>query len=352
MLAGIETPAQIDNRHHVEFFSGVLIPGLVNAHTHSELSYLKGKIAPGGGFAGFADGMSRQRHETPESERAAAAAYWDAKMHSDGVIAAGDICNSDFTFARKRLSPLRYLNFIEYFGLAATQFSATDAVAHRAQTLGLRWSPTPHSTYSLNDAPFRRVAREGDPLSVHFMESRAEAELFAGRGPLHERNERLELITDFTGYGSPARRITESIAPEKNILLVHNTFVDEEAVQRIESHFTGRVSWVLCPRSNEFIESVLPAYGLLRRHGVRIALGTDSLASNDTLSLVEEMKRLPDVPLHELIRWGTLGGAEALGIDAWAGSFEPGKRPGAVLLTGADPATETLRPEAATRRIV
>lgn len=350
---GIETPEQLDNHHHVEFFSGVLIPGLVNAHTHTELSYLQGKIPSGGGFAAFADGIGRWRSQVPEAERAAAAAFRDAKMRSEGVVAVGDICNSSFTFEHKCRSGLHYLNFIEYFGLAVTDFSATDAVAERARVMGLRWSKTPHSTYALQDRPFRTLACEGDPLSIHFMESRSEADLFEGRGPLHERNERLGLSIDFAAYGSPARRITESVPPEKNILLVHNTFVDEESVQRIEDHFTGRVTWVLCPRSNEYIEGVLPAYGLLRQCGVRIALGTDSLASNESLSPVEELKRFSGkVPLHELIRWATLGGAEALGIDDWAGSFELGKRPGAVLLTGADPLTETLRPEAVTRRIL
>lgn len=350
---GIETPEQIDNHHHVEFFSGVLIPGLVNAHTHTELSYLHGKIARGGGFAGFADGIARCRHQVPESERAAAAAFRDAKMSSEGVVAVGDICNSSFTLEAKTRSRLYYLNFIEYFGLATEDFSATDAVADRAQALGLAWSKTPHSTYSLNDRPFRQIAREGNPLSIHFMESRAEAELFADRGPLYERNRRLGLEVDFRGYGSPARRVMASVSPEKDVLLVHNTFVEEEDVQRIESYFTGKVTWVLCLRSNEFIEGVLPPCEMLRRRGVRIALGTDSLASNDTLSLIEELKRFSDtVPLHERIRWATLGGAEALGIESWAGSFEIGKRPGAVLLSGADPLTESLYADATTRRIL
>ncbi len=350
---GIETPEQIDNHAQVEFFSGVLIPGLINAHTHLELSYLAGKIPRGTGFAGFADGIARCRHQVPEEDRIAAAAFRMAKIEQEGVVAVGDICNNAFAFEAKTRSRLSFLNFIEYFGLASRHFPATDAVAERSRTMGFRTSQTPHSTYSLNDLPFRQIAREGNPLSIHFMESRAEAELFAHRGALYDRNHRLGVEVDFTGYGSPARRLVASIPPEKDLLLIHNTFVEDEDIQRIEAHFTGKVTWVLCPRSNEFIEGVLPPYERLQRHGVRIALGTDSMASNDDLSLLEELKRFSGkVPLHTLIRWATLGGAEALGIEAWAGSFEIGKRPGAVLLSGADPLTETLRPEATTRSLL
>ena len=65
-----------------------------------------------------------------------------------------------------------------------------------------------------------------------------------------------------------------------------------------------------------------------------------------------EMKLLPEISVHDRIRWATLTGAEALGIDSWAGSFTPGKRPGAILLTGIDLRSMTLRTDAASRRIV
>ena len=212
-------------------------------------------------------------------------------MEQEGVVAVGDICNNAFAFEAKTRSRLSFLNFIEYFGLVSRHFPATDAVAERSRAMGFRTSKTPHSTYSLNDLPFRQIAREGNPLSIHFMESRAEAELFSHRGALYDRNHRLGVEVDFTGYGSPARRLVASIPPEKDLLLIHNTFVEDEDIQRIEAHFTGKVTWVLCPRSNEFIEGVLPPYERLQRHGVRIALGTDSMASNDDLSLLEELKR-------------------------------------------------------------
>ena len=352
-LVEIETSEQVDSCEGVEFFSGVLIPGFVNAHCHSELSYLRGKIERRRGFAGFADSIARVRHEATPEERLASAAYWNAKMYQEGITAVGDICNGASTFPLKQKSPVYYHNFIEYFGLQATDFSRTDAVAAEAARLGLPHSATPHSTYSLQDKPFREIAHRDNPLSIHFMESPGEQELFEGRGRLHARNLESGVGIDFAGYGSPASRIVASVPPDKNILLIHNTFVDEEVIDRIESHFEpGRVTWVLCPRSNDFIEGAHPPATLLHRKGVRIAIGTDSLASNETLSMPGEMKLLPEISLHDRIRWATLTGAEALGLDSWAGSFTPGKRPGAILLTGIDLRSMTLRTDAASRRIV
>ena len=114
------------------------------------------------------------------------------------------------------------------------------------------------------------------------------------------------------------------MSPDRPLLLVHGTFASQQEIESLAERFGDRLSWVLCPRSNDYIEGARPPVETLRRAGVRIALGTDSLSSNETLSIVEELKMLRSVPLDEALRWATLGGAEALGIDLWAGSFVPG----------------------------
>ena len=321
-LLRIERTDRIDAQQNVEFYNGALVPGFVNAHCHLELSYLKGRIARGGGLAAFADAIASERGKTSPEERAAAAAYWDCRMFRDGVTAVGDICNGTSTFPLKRKSPVRYHNFVECFGLQAQDFTPMRTVLRECTGSGLEGSLTPHSTYSLQDAPFRAVAAESHRLSVHFMESRSEAELYRARGPLHERNLRERVTIDFAGYGSPARRILDSVPPDRPLLLVHGTFASRQEIESLAERFGDRLSWVLCPRSNE------------------------------TLSIVEELKMLRSVPLDEALRWATLGGAEALGIDLWAGSFVPGKRPGAVLLGGIDFHTTTLRDDAFSRRIL
>lgn len=325
---------------------------MVNAHCHIELSFLRGRIARGCGFAGFADAMSTIRLEATPERRLEAAAYWDAKMFQEGVTAVGDICNAATMFELKLHSKIHYHNFIELFGLRVTDCSPIAAIVEAAEAAHLPFSPTPHAAYSLQDVPFRQVAAAGDPLSIHFMESRGEAELFRGEGPLHDRNVREGITIDFARYGSPARRIVESVAPDKKLLLVHNTFAGRDDIRFIEKHFKGGATWVLCPRSNDFIERARPPAALLHEMGVRVAVGTDSLASNESLSMVEELKMLPDIPLEERLRWATINGARALGIDSWAGSFETGKRPGAVLLTGIDWDAMQLTAASRSRRII
>ena len=112
--------------------------------------------------------------------------------------------------------------------------------------------------------------------------------------------------------------------------------------------------WVLCPRSNDYISGLRPPVELLRRHGARICVGTDSLASNECLSMVEELKLLGGVPLEEAVAWATVNGAQALGLDGGIGSIEAGKRPGLVLIENLsyDSAGAHLTPESRSRRLV
>ncbi len=112
----IRSSPHLDREAGVEFFAGVLMPGLFNAHCHLELSYLHGAIAPGGGFTAFARGMSTARHEASRND---AANFWDAKMHAEGVSAVADVCNGDSTFERKTTGNIRYRNYCELFGLTA-----------------------------------------------------------------------------------------------------------------------------------------------------------------------------------------------------------------------------------------
>ena len=124
----------------------------------------------------------------------------------------------------------------------------------------------------------------------------------------------------------------------------------EEDVERITAHFGGRVTWVLCPCSNRYISRLAPPVAMLRRKGVRIAVGTDSLASNTALDMVAELRALGDVPLEELLAWATVDGARALGIDGMNG-FEEGSRSGAVLLSGVDWNRMRLTEDSRTERI-
>lgn len=356
-VIGVSAPEDVNSLPQVEFYSGVLIPGMVNAHTHLELSYLKGAIPAGEGFAGFAAGIRRNRGRFPEEDILGAADYNDARMWVEGVQAAGDICNGSDTFRIKEKSHIRYHSFIELFGLGtgAEQVGRAEGLRDDALGRGLPATVTPHSLYSLNEEGFRQAAggAGNSPLSIHFMESPDETELFQGRGAMKEWYDAEGLVTDFTSsYASPAERLAALVPAVRKVMLVHNTTIGQREIDMLSGHFGDNVTFVLCPRSNKFITGLMPPAGLLRENKVRIAVGTDSLASNRSLSMIEELKVFSGIPLFDLLSWATAGGAEALGMDGILGSFEPGKRPGVVQLTGVGWDDLTLLPDAATKRII
>ena len=356
-ILDISVPESPDAMQEVEFFSGILIPGMVNAHTHLELSYLCGAISEKCGFRGFASQLRENRGRYEPEDILRAMDYWDARMWVDGVQAAGDICNGNRSFAIKKTSHIYYHSFIELFGLGAGAEAAAhaDKLMRESADIGIRASMTPHSVYSLNESGFR-LALGDDPdslLSVHFMESPGEKDLFEGRGEIKEWYDDTGMTTDFTSlYSSPAERMAKLVSGDRKVLLVHNTMVTEQEIRLLSEHFGNNLTFVLCPRSNMFITGMMPPYELLDRHEVRVAIGTDSLASNKSLSMVDELKLLKNVPLEEALTWSTLGGAQALGIDDRYGSFEVGKCPGVVLLSGVDWENMSLTPDAKTKRLI
>ncbi len=335
-IVAIEQWESLDKMAHTEFYAGALTAGFVNAHCHIELSYLRWKIERGSGFAGFARAIGQVRGEATLDERVAALAAADAKMQSEGVVAVADIVNGSTSMAMKRQSKIYYHSFAEVFGLCSTEEPMKELLRYENTTL------TPHSTYSLQEGVFGRVAKHEyetmatAPLSVHFMESPDEKALYSGKGSLAAWYERMGWKCDFLHYGSPAARIVRQIAADRKVLLVHNCCIEEQDFQLIEQHFKMRPSWVVCPRSNDYISGLTPPLELLRKGGAEICIGTDSLASNEELSMVAEMKMMREVPLPELIGWATINGAKALGLEQQLGSLVVGKRPGIVLLEGVE----------------
>lgn len=338
----------IDSMASVEFFPGILIPGMVNCHCHLELSYLKGAIAEGEGYGGFARSIGAVRNNFTTEERIRSARVADAQMWEEGVEAVADIANDDLVMEVKTQSKIEYHTLFEFFGLNNRDVEPHFDLANRYP----RSYVTPHSTYSVQDEPFRQIcARNSSLLSIHLLESDAEEGLYHGRGSLHEWYQRMGWECDFLKYESPAGRVAGCIDRKCRMLLVHNTRATAEDIATVESH-TKNGTWVLCPESNRFISNDRPPVELLRKSGVAIAVGTDSLASARSLSMIENLRLLGNHPLRELLTWATLNGAKALGIDGLKGSIEIGKRPGLVVIEGADLHNLCLTPESVAHRII
>ena len=349
IITNISRHDMIDNLASVEFYPGILIPGMVNAHCHLELAYLRGAIAEHTGFAGFAREIGRVRGNYTNEERLHAASIADSEMWHEGVEVVLDIANDDLVMPIKERSRVEYHTLFEVFGLN-TQSCDTHRTMAATHPLS---DVTPHSTYSLQDGIFRDIANKGrESLSVHLLESDDEVELYNKRGSLWEWYTRMGWKCDFLHYGTPTKRIAASIPADRRTLLVHGCKATTDDVALLNDHFTTPPTWVLCPESNRYISGLTPPVAMLREMEVTIAIGTDSLASARSLSMVENMRLLGDIPLTELLTYATINGAKALGIAKEKGSLEVGKRPGLVVLSNIDMQAMRLTAESYARRII
>ncbi len=353
---------RLDSMAGVEYYSGVLIPGMVNAHCHLELSYLQGAVAEEGGLAQFIKDITSVRGDYSEQLQQDRATAEDRKMWSEGVQGLCDISNGVASFHAKSTSNILYHTYAEYFNMPTPD--AVDEYFERATShmapateLGLSISPSPHSTYMVGDALFKKSS-DSARLSIHFMETRDELDYFDKRGAMYELvADYWDMTPDFLHYGGHAERLVASLRPDTPLLLVHNTLITREQLKMLTDYFTD-VTFVICPLSNYYIERALAPAALLDECGVNVAIGTDSLTSNHKLSMAGEIERLlndnPTLPLATVLRWATLGGAKGLKAEATIGSFEVGKTPGVVLLEGVDLSTQRTAEgcELSTRRLV
>jgi cytosine/adenosine deaminase-related metal-dependent hydrolase len=348
----------------MEFHNGVLVPGFVNAHCHLELSHLKGLFGEGLGLSKFVEQIGDLRNTDPETiDHALADAI--RLLEGNGTVAVADICNTTDSIPRKAISKLHFHNFVEVYGISPGR---AELLAARALSLLDEFeeafpkssSLTPHSTYSLSKNLWSKLNDHfnapGNTLSIHYGESADEYEFLASSsGPLFQRYQKLGLPFDPPANQTPHSVVLGNISPSQRVLFIHNTYAPREEIQALASHFTD-CHFVLCPTSNLFIENRLPDVLGLRSASPSIALGTDSYASSRTLSVFDQiailLDRFPQIAFAEVIKWATLNGAKALGIDSRFGSFEVGKQPGINLITHFDFERMRPRPSSQVRRLI
>ena len=246
-----------------------------------------------------------------------------------------------------------YHTFVEAFGFHPSRAEKAFRVAEATEKLfheaGLPASVTPHSSYSVSEQLFKKIKKkalsDNSILSIHNQESLAEEKFFKTcRGHLfHHLHYNLGL--EMTHMKPRQARIPSLIMPffpkENKLLLVHNTFITKEDIEVLKKYRDmENTFFVICPNANLYIENQLPPVTLFQKENLNICLGTDSLASNHQLSILEEMITLqdhfPEIKIQELVEWGCLNGARALNLSNRLGSFEKGKNPGINLITSAD----------------
>ncbi|MEN0053179.1 MAG: amidohydrolase family protein [Mucilaginibacter sp.] len=345
----------------VEQLSGIICPGFVNTHCHVELSHLKDKIQPHRGLVSFIKDVQAFRN-ADKGEVLEAIQKADEEMYANGIVAVGDISNSNSSIPVKAASKLYYHTFVETFGFLPQN---ADEVFNKAVELLNEFKPqscsiTPHAPYSVSKELFKLIRKHSDLgnnlISIHNQECEDENKFYRYKlGGFIELYEHFGM--DIGHFKPQARNSLQSIIPlltnKQKILLVHNTCTNLKDIYFIK-RFDRKINWCFCPNANLYIENYLPKIQLFIDQGFNITLGTDSLASNTGLSILSEMvtiqKKFPAISTQKLMEWGTINGAEFLGIDDEKGTLEPGKTPGLNLITGLDGLT--LTPESKVRKLV
>lgn len=326
---------------------GAIVPGFINTHCHTELSHVKGQIPPGNGLISFIKDILALRASANEDILAAAKAA-DQEMYDNGIVAVGDISNVGATAPMKAASKLYYHTFVEILGFLPER--AEEIFNKAIETLD-EFKPQPvsitaHAPYTVSKELFKILKKYSDTgynlLSIHNQECEDENKFYRYKlGGFIDLYKHLNLNIDF--FEPQARNSLQSIIPlltnRQKILMVHNTCTNLKDIYFIK-RFDRNINWCFCPNANLYIEKRLPKVELFVNQGLNITLGTDSLASNNKLCILSEMRTLqqnfPSLSLHTLLEWATINGAQFLGVDDRMGTIEAGKTPGLNLLTGLD----------------
>ena len=348
---------------------GVVLPGLVNAHTHVELSAMRGQVPGGGGFVPWVEHMIGVRAELgPEEDRAAIERAVD-ELDAAGTVAIGEVTNSLCAVGPLARRGIVGCIFHEVFGV--TRDAVDRRIAELSRVLedrvgawpspDLVYAATPHTLYTTHASAVHsllgQVRERGGRASIHLAEHAAERRfLQQGDGPVAEFYARLLKLSagDLEPPGkSPIAFADELGALAPDVLSVHLTDARPDELALVSRR---EAPVVFCPRSNLFIEGRLPPLLAARSAGLALALGTDSLASNSSLDVLAECRaladRFPSVPPRDLLQMATWNGARALGRED-VGRVAPGARPGLFSIDGDpgdDPCAFVLRSLRAPRR--
>jgi aminodeoxyfutalosine deaminase len=314
----------------------VILPALVNAHAHLELSWMRHEVAPAASMPEWVERlMARRRAAGRDAPEPIAEAILE--MRASGTAAVGDITNSLASWEALADSPLSGVVFLELLGFNALEPRklVSDAAARLADLTPLAWlrsAVVPHAPYSVSPELLREIAvlPQDGPISVHVGESPEEVELLrSGTGGWRQLLEKLGAWSP--GWAPPACGPVEFLSRAG---LVHDRLLAVHCVQLTDAELaklaTAGATVVACPRSNRWTGVGTPPIERFYASGARVAIGTDSLASVEDLNMFSEIAAVrsiaPGVAAGRILRSATLDGAAALGFGGELGSIEAGKR--------------------------
>jgi cytosine/adenosine deaminase-related metal-dependent hydrolase len=319
--------------------NAALLPGFVNAHTHLDLTGLRGRVPPGEDFPAWLRAViGHRRRLTPEQVQADVQTGLNEAL-AFGTTLLGDISAQGLSWPVLSTASLRSVVFYELLGLPRARAHQVWATAcqwlnNHPATGSCRPGLSPHAPYSVRDSLFRAAAnlarQRHIPLAIHLAETRSELELLEQhRGPFAD-------FLSGVGVWDPAGLVTgpgdvlRLNAGVGHVLFAHGNYFDVDAC------FPPGVTVVYCPRTHAAFGHAPHPFQAFLAAGVRVALGTDSLASNPNLDVLGEARFLcrqfPEIAGDVMLRMATLSGAEALDWQTETGSLAVGKSADLVVL--------------------
>lgn len=337
-------------KDQIEHYDGILMPGLINAHCHLELSHTKGLIPEHTGLVSFLGQVVSSRSAV-ENEKVKLIEEGFRMLENSGCIAVGDIANGTDTLSLRQSANMHVHTFVESMGFvpesAVQRFAFSGQVYQQfakndknEQDYQLRQSIVPHAPYSVSPQLFAHINQHDVKglISIHNEECTAENEYFQTKtGAMRKLYEALRINDDW--FEAQAKNSLPCYLPyldkTHTLLLVHNTCMDASDIEALQAAQI-ETSICLCPNANLYIENQLPNVDLLAASGFNICLGTDSLASNHQLNVYEEVlclqKHFPNIGEETILAWASSGGAKALQMEDRVGCFKPNLHPGLVQL--------------------
>jgi 5-methylthioadenosine/S-adenosylhomocysteine deaminase len=327
-----------------ELGEAILLPGLVNTHTHLELTAMRGFLE-NCQFAEWIDKLRQSRNAVLNDEMLLDSARLGIIEGLEaGITTYADTCSTGVAMTAMRELGVRGVMYQEVFGPDPSH--ADDAMRdlegrisrlERDRTTLVGLGVSPHAPYTVSDRLYELAARFANdrelPLAMHIAESESEYALVArAHGDFADRWHKRGIAVTVRAR-SPIELLERRGTLERGPLLIHCVRVDQPDIAIIASH---RCAVAHCPASNaKFGHGIAPLLPLVAA-GIRVGMGSDSVASNNRMDILDEARLAVLIHraatqqhdafgAHQALELATIGGARALGIDSRIGSLEVGK---------------------------
>jgi cytosine/adenosine deaminase-related metal-dependent hydrolase len=317
----------------LEFPEGALVPGLVNCHTHLELTHLAGQVEAEQ-FPAWVRRIRDLKDRTSPEEFGRAAVQGVRDCWAAGVTCVADTGSTGAVMEALHALGGRGVVYQEVFGpdpaQCATSLAGLTAAVERLRRFAsarVQLGVSPHAPYTVSEPLYRAVAdfarRENLPVAVHLAESREETALIRdGAGPFAEALRARGIAVEARGVSPIEYLVRLSVLASPNCLCIHCVQLDRDDVELL-SAAGARIAH--CPRSNRAHGHGTAPLAAFRAAGLRVGLGTDSVVSTGDVNLWDDALAA-GLAGEDALRMLTLDGARALGLESEIGSLEVGKQ--------------------------